>query len=329
MSTKIEWTGVTWNFLAGCDKISRGCAHCYALRDAIRLSRNPHPAISGRYLPTVDLERRQWSGVVTIDKARLALPLKWRKPRLVVVNSLSDLFHDEVPFETIAAAFGVMAATPRHTYQILTKRPARMREFFAWLDDRAAAGGLLYPHDSQQWRTMRLCFAAAQCLGIPVTDSGHSWPLPNAWLGVSVEDQQRADERIPLLLQCPAAVHWLSCEPLLGPMALRLPRACKARVGWVVAGGESGPRARPSHPDWFRSLRDQCVQAGVPFFFQQWGAWSPTAPATAQQRLVHLDGRIRAQDYQTPADDGWRAMGRVGKKAAGRVLDGRTWEEMP
>jgi protein gp37 len=264
--TGIEWTDRTWNPVTGCTKVSPGCEHCYAERIARRFTGSP--AFPDGF-------------AVTLHPERLGAPLRWRGSCRVFVNSMSDLFHPQVPSEFIARVFAVMAATPWHTYQVLTKRPARMR---ALLTQPA-----------------------------PVSE-GVGWPLPNVHLGVSAEDQKRAQLRIPVLLRTPAVLRFLSAEPLLGPLVLH--RRWLARdgssggIGWVIVGGESGPGARPMRPEWARSLRDQCQAAGVAFFFKQWGEWAPTPSPAAEPELA------------VP-------MVRVGRKAAGRLLDGRIWEEFP
>lgn len=291
--TRIEWTDATWNVVIGCDKVSRGCDHCYAIRTATRMTSNPNPKVSEPYAGTV--KAGEWTGRVNLIEDRLTLPLRWRKPRRVFVNAQSDLFHKSVADEFIARVFAVMALTPRHTFQVLTKRPARMRSLL---------------------RSVEFADLLGECIA-EVNDGraeySISFPLPNVHIGVSVEDQKTADLRIPILLDTPAAVRWLSCEPLLGPVdltdhvdrwreedggecdwghcseaavavrrdyshqdpvfACMLP-VCAAHRGldWVVVGGESGPGARPMHPDWARSLRDQCAATGVPFLFKQTGS---------------------------------------------------------
>jgi len=214
----------------------------------------------------------KWTGDVRLVPEHLADPLRWRRPRKVFVNSMSDLFHEKLTNEEIAAVFGVMAAAPRHTFQILTKRAKRMRDWFRWIERdgvsarepllscelHAARHGVIFPTGTKP----ALC-----------------WPLPNVWLGVSVEDQRRADERIPLLLETPAAVRFVSAEPLLGPVNLERYLPCLPPCGppidhgpalsWVIVGAESGPGARPMQEDWARSIRDQCAAAGVAFHFKQ------------------------------------------------------------
>ena len=268
--SKIEWTEVTWNPVVGCSPVSEGCRNCYAAKEAIRLAGNPHPAVRGAYQGTSEMRgtgsdrRAVFTGVVRCLPKRLDQPLRWRKPRRVFVNSMSDLFHPDVPFDFIDQVFAVMALTPQHTYQILTKRPERMAEYLEGdMDDLG----------------YRLCGAAAQFV---VGDPGPAppWPLRNVWLGTSVEDQAAADERIPHLLNTPAAVRFVSCEPLLGWVALdrwllesEPPHAPVVDgLGWIIAGGESGPCARPCSLLWIRELVEQGLFAGVPIFVKQLGA---------------------------------------------------------
>jgi protein gp37 len=253
-NSKIEWTDATWNPITGCTKVSAGCDHCYAERVTERF-----------HGPGSFAE-------VVLHPDRLDMPLRWRRPRRVFVNSMSDLFHDDVPEGFIGAVFEIMARAERHTFQILTKRHARMRAMLnRWATEGTVVDGgyLRAPHR-------------------PLGDIRWTAPLwtppANVWLGVSVEDQHWADIRIPALLDTPAAIRGLSCEPLLGPIDLRGAlgfsytddgtgeRIPVPSVDWVIVGGESGPGARPMHPDWARSIRDQCVQAGVPFFMKQTGA---------------------------------------------------------
>lgn len=359
MSTKIEWTDETWNPTLGCDKVSPGCDGCFAIRTARIRGGNPHPKIAQAY---AGLTKRtagglDWTGDVRVLPDRLDMPLHWRKPRKVFVDSQSDLFHDGVGTAFIARVFAVMAATPRHTYQVLTKRHGRMRS-------------LLGREDFRQKVRVEL----AELRGLMVGDVSLPWPLPNVWLGVSVEDQQRADLRIPALLGTPAAVRWLSCEPLLGPVDLTCGNvrpefhgpcdgycdgALLQGIDWVVVGGETGPTARPMHPDWARGLRDQCQNADVPFWFKQWGDHLPVPvfddpsmfggrafqdPRGGSRRSPIIRTRGRSGTFRggetrlmQPGD---RTRGcvmldedliavRVEKKAAGAELDGRTWQEFP
>lgn len=251
-ASSIEWTTSTWNPVAGCTKISSGCANCYAERMAKRLvaiaraaeERGSRPGRAANYANVVN-EHGRWNGRIFLDRSALADPTRWRRPRTIFVNSMSDLFHEDVPIEFIRDVFDVMNKCPQHTFQVLTKRPhvaARYSSELAW--------------------------------------------TPNIWMGTSVENAT-VTHRARSLRATGAAVKFLSVEPLLGPIA-RLP---VAGIDWVIVGGESGPGARPMEAGWVRRIRDRCVAAGVPFFFKQWGG--------------------------------------VNKKRAGRLLDGRTWDEMP
>ncbi|MFD0485156.1 DUF5131 family protein [Kineococcus sp. GCM10028916] len=239
--TSIEWTEVTWNPVTGCDRVSAGCDNCYAMVLAKRLKamgaekyqNDGNPVTSGPGFG------------VTVHPRALEQPLKWKSPKTVFVNSMSDLFHAKVPTSFVRDVFDVMKATPQHTYQILTKRPMRARKMADQLD----------------------------------------WPA-NVWMGTSVEEPGVLG-RIDELRRVPAAVRFLSCEPLLS----NLGEIDLQGIGWVIVGGESGHHARPVDPDWVTDIRDQCVDAEVPFFFKQWGGRTP--------------------------------------KANGRYLDGRLWDEYP
>lgn len=298
--TGIEWADATWNPVTGCDKVSPGCDHCYAETFAERWR-----GTEGHYF------ERGFDVQLRPDK--LDLPLRWRKPRRIFVNSMSDLFHDQVPDEYIARVFEVMALAPQHTFQVLTKRHARMRS----LVSRGLLDMIDDPNGDVRVKVPR-------------------WPLPNVWLGVSAENQQWAKIRGDALRATPAAVRFFSCEPLLGP----IDNLDLAGIGWVIVGGESGHGARPMHPDWARSLRDQCLAAGVPFLFKQWGEWRWTREAddyeyerahgdlypNAKWETVSPDGVVVADNIPQP---GFATMQRVGKKRAGRELDGRTWDQYP
>lgn len=206
MTTPIEWTDETWNPTDGCEVCSPGCANCYAMRFAGRFAKKGE-----RYHGLVSIAKNKraiWTGESRLDAGKLAKPLHWKKPRRIFVNSMSDLFYEGFTNEQIAAVFGVMAACPQHTFQVLTKRAKRMREWFEW------AGRLNL--DELQYTAIQ----ALRGTGAPLCSRGTTWPLPNVWIGVSVEDQERADERIPELLRTPAAVRFLSCEPLLGELDL-------------------------------------------------------------------------------------------------------------
>lgn len=270
-TTSIQWTDKTWNPVRGCSVVSPGCRSCYAMKQAHRFSGPGQPyegltKLSGRSGP-------QWTGQIRLVEDALLEPLRWRKPARVFVNSMSDLFHEGVPDRFLQDVFQVMSATPQHTYQVLTKRPERMRHWIA--------------------RT----FTGEVC--------------QNVWLGVSVEDQQRADERIPLLLQTPAAVRFVSAEPLLGPLDLApffdgvLTDFSKRDypLHWVIVGGESGPGARPCDVDWVRSIVHQCRASGVPVFVKQLGAkpagwWSNSLGP----RIGVLRNRKGGDPAEWPAD---------------------------
>jgi protein gp37 len=312
--TSIDWADRVWNPTGGCDRVSPGCDNCYALTMAKRLKgmgqakyqRDGDPRTSG---PGFGL---------TVHEDALRDPLKWRKPSKIFVNSMSDLFHAEVPDEFLAKVFAVMAAAPQHTFQILTKRHARMRslmnsEKFA---ERVAA------EMARLWNVDNVA---------PLRS-----PLPNVWLGCSVENQHWADIRIPALLETPAAVRFLSCEPLLGPLDLT---PYIHGIGWAIVGGESGPKARPMHPSWARQIRNQCVAADVPYFFKQWGTWvhDPIYDTSGRWRLVDRAGRVGpvpwsgwgrgSKDADWP---GWVPMHRASKAFPDhKTLDGFEWHEFP
>lgn len=385
-ATTIEWTDEVWNPTTGCDRVSPGCDRCYALPMAKRLKAMENTRIDLELLP---LSRAKYqadgdprtSGPgfgIAMHPDTLTAPFSWHKPRKVFVNSMSDLFHKGVSDEFIADVFAVMIATPQHTYQVLTKRAGRMRSLL-----------------SSDAHAERVAERLAKLWKVPHVAPLRG-PVENIWLGVSVEDQKRADLRIPALLDTPAAVRFLSCEPLLGPVNLDQPRCedhgrievvtddqnrewcgpCAADgftgelsfghwldplnggVDWVIVGGESGHGARPMHPNWVRTLRDQCDAAGVPFFFKQWGEWGPAPwrveradgePVEAYKARAEATGAthayaVWADDYghetYEPTSKPWSAertslgvehapIRRWGKKAAGRELDGRVHDGFP
>jgi protein gp37 len=296
--TKIEWTDATWNPVVGCRRVSEGCRNCYAKA----LHDKRHEAyLAGKRMPaqySMPFEQ------VQLMSERLDLPLRWRTPRRIFVNSMSDLFHDDVPFEFIDQVVDVVRRAFWHTFQVLTKRARRMIDWY------------------EHWI---------------VEINGGDYRLPlNLWLGVSVEDQRTADERVSELMCVHGARRFVSCEPLLGPVNLRQvvdaergrkldalggdDENMRGRLDWVIVGGESGAGARPMHPDWVRALRDQCRETGVPFFFKQWGEWVP---------LEHLPWVMgRTLRYRTMVLDGV-TMCRVGRALAGYVLDGEVWREVP
>lgn len=266
--TTIEWTDVAWNPIRGCSPVSAGCTNCFAMRQAHRFS-GPTQPYAG--LTELGPQGPRWTGMIALDHDALKRPLHWRKPKRIFVNSMSDLFHEEVPFEFVHRVFATIRQTPQHIYQVLTKRPERMREFIT---------DYLRPREALGWA------------------NGF---YRHVHFGVSIEDQATADVRIPILLQTPAAVRWVSAEPLLGPVDLGqivnpglaegqdfihalagYAWTCSgsdyidtcgigAHLDWVVVGGESGPRARRCDLAWIRSLRDQCQTAAVPIFIKQLG----------------------------------------------------------
>jgi protein gp37 len=390
-NSKIEWTDATWSPIRGrrrdtgkwgyhCERISPGCQNCYACR------------MNGRCLPAwgtgLDYTVPDRDLVeIYLDEAELEKPLRWNRPRRVFVESMSDLFGEWVPDEMIDRVFAVMALAPQHTFQLLTKRADRMRRYIVQTKARLSyfpptIGRQDAIREEIKRLNIELCKEQA-ILAVSGSWEAGALPLPNVWLGVSVEDQQHADERVPLLLQTPAALRFISAEPLLGPVNLRnlgvdmsTPiAACVARrrergevvteesianypptmgldcltgatvsgermssIDWVICSGESGPGARPMHPDWARSIRDQCEVADVPFFFKQQGEWQfGSSLKRAQDRVLLNDGTLLksdAEDASSEQRNNWpeyqpHMVARVGKKAAGRLLDGREWNEFP
>lgn len=305
-NTKIEWATHSFNPWWGCQRVSPGCEHCYA------------ETLAHRY------NYRVWGPAKTTSRRMMSdnywkQPLRWNKAAAaagqrarVFCASMADVFEDHPEVEAARARlFEVIEQTPHLDWLLLTKRPQNLESMLPWTSEHAGH------YRSRYW--------------------------PNVWIGTSVEDQRRADERIPILLQIPARVRFLSCEPLLGPVdisRLLVATPCwhcgnldgeagrcfcgvylKPEIHWVIAGGESGPGARPMHPDWARSLRDQCEAAGVSFFFKQWGEYGPVK----QSELKNLSDRVYAN--AKPAGD--TQVYKLGKHASGRLLDGRTWDEVP
>ena len=393
--SKIEWTDATWNPITGCTLVDEGCRNCYA---AHLITNWPaignHPSRKGLARKNANGESK-FTGEVRFNAQWLDQPLRWKKPRKIFVCAHGDLFHESVPDEWIDQIFAVMALAPQHTFQVLTKRPERAREYLS-----AFKG---YQHPGSRV-LVGLHFAREEAAGPPnasyYTRGGvapnerpkesplfHAthWPLPNLWLGTSISDQPSADLRIPELLATPAAVRFVSYEPALGPVdlacvapgqhlrgatsrehvvhalmggiwdkLLRVADVSGPGLDWVICGGESGPNARPMHPDWARSLRDQCAADDVPFLFKQWGEWLPLnqtqdgesdayyhpAPARdpeASRRCKYdnlclsTNGSAKplgvAGGYQTAAKGVFSHAGDmtifcIGKARAGRLLDG-------
>ena len=380
--TKISWADQVWNPITGCTKVSAGCTHCYAERMATRLASwmetpgqsmgdlvellkpvlddNPARAwamavteTTRAYAQGNDLAY-QAAGIpgmagypekpnqfkVTLHEDKLWEPGKWKTPQRVFVCSMSDLFHPDVPVSFIDKMFGVMADTPRHTYLVLTKRPERMKAYF----------------DQVEHINLGMWMLPSRTVGIL-----NRWPLPNVWVGTSVEGQKAAEERIPALLDTPAVVHFVSCEPMLGPVDLTnininenwawdvlrgwhtktgwadYQGGCK-RLDWVICGGESGPGARPMHPNWAGWLRDHCAKAKVPFLFKQWGEWIPDSQVWKDPYVPWETINQEAEKMLNHYPHLWLTHHefedhsfayRVGKKAAGRMLDGKLWDEYP
>lgn len=319
--TTIEWATKVWNPVRGCARVSAGCVHCYAERQAARFSGPGLPYEGLVRVHTKPDGRREprWTGDVGFFPEKLAEPLSWRKHERCFVNSMSDLFHERLAFEQIAAVFGVMAACPHIDFLVLTKRPERARDFMRWVDVSAPDFPTKRDNRGGTYRAPIVCVEHAWTIAHPwVPDMVlearwcDDWPLPNVWLGVSVEDQAAADERIPMLLDTPAAVRWVSYEPALGPVDFA-PLWCARhgsehvrfdppaqpwciecdeeighaewldsdalagrRLDWIVVGGESGPGARPFAIEWAARTIAQCRTAGVPVFVKQLGALTVT-----------------------------------------------------
>ncbi len=414
-ASKIEWTDRSdWNYLRGCTRVSEGCHHCYAEAIAARFS-GPGQPFHGFAERTKNGPR--WTGKVAAIPERLTLPLRWRKPARIFVNSAFDLFHEDVADDEIDRVFAVMALAPQHTFQLLTKRAQRMRVYLSALSknaDRDRANELPAYWQSRLANANQpgslpiskndVERALGFCAKFTYDQPTPAWPLPNVHLGVSVEDQATADARVPELLATPAALRFVSAEPLLGPIdftrlgtlevlrsalpqvaayheadvrpntisgmqiealgrpgqattfyqtpdhmggfAIRFPRPFP-RLDWIIVGGESGANARTMHPDWPRAIRDQCANAVVPFFFKQWGEW---IGADQWLREIQADGSrltVCGRALQTPLNfhdaqavaemsgapfqhqsDGSTLL-RVGRRRAGRLLDGREHNDLP
>ncbi|MFB6371571.1 MAG: DUF5131 family protein [Bradymonadaceae bacterium] len=334
----IQWTTETWNPTIGCRRVSTGCENCYAERMAARHANNPDtPQYDGIAEFTDDGPR--WSGEVKCLPEKLPEPLHWKKPRRVFVDSMSDLFHTDVPFEFVARIYAVAAMTPRHTYQILTKRPERARAFFDWVDAEhdeppdIAFHAHLFDDEGQ-------CAAANSIAGVLGDGYNVGWPPRNIWLGVSTENQQTADERIPTLLETPAAVRFISAEPLLESINLRWIETgettsldpldgwrrrsisdsdcavhgdelqyydvdeqymCNEHpaLDWVIVGGESGHDARPCRFEWIDQIRRQCEESDVPCFVKQLGS---------NPRMWNIDDGVHdapIEDFKGADPDEW------------------------
>jgi len=385
--TSIDWAKKSWNPIVGCSPASPGCTNCYAMSMAHRLTiiglagsmdengyfvrgTGPLDHYFGTTIKPIK-GRPHWTGKMNVaPDSVLVQPLTWRKPARIFVNSMSDLFHEAVPDSFIDRVFAVMAVAPQHDFLILTKRAARMRRYMTAMGTPTRIA--LAVRELPQVGPKPMVFSMG-------------WPLPNVWPGVSVEDQLRANERIPELLATPAAVRWVSGEPLLGPIELRsleapskvwpgdhhlgpgtecarqldalsgatgwvgnrltaleledLEEPRRPKLDWVVVGGESGPKARPMHPDWVRTIIRDCKASGTPLFFKQWGRWKPvldrdnddpdwqakytTWGRSPRHRWLNLAGGHGFHGERV------HVMAAVGKNAAGFEIDGQTYREFP
>jgi protein gp37 len=298
---KMEWWDRSWNVMTGCTSVSPACDNCYAA------------AMSKRFDGHFN---------VTLHPERLEAPMHWKKPQFVFVCNMGDLFHEYVPFEFIDKVFAVMALCPQHTFAVLTKRVEKMARYIQRLANHCTP---LEEYARSIGRTF-------QFQGMPLLP----WPLPNVGLMTTVENQKYADERISVLLGIPAAWHGVSYEPSLGPIVFTEEQLKK--LSWCVCGGESGPHARPMNPQWARDTRDQCKAAGVSFWFKSWGEWSPNF----SKHKGNVKEVAICQNGECSAPLGWSKNGwhlecsskhpilkRIGKRAAGRLLDGVEWLQRP
>ena len=317
----IEWTDATWNPITGCSVVSPGCTNCYAMKLAGTRLRN-HRSRAGLTKPTK--AGPVWNGVVRLNEGWLKQPMQWKRSRRIFVCAHGDLFHENVPDDWIDQVFAVMALSSRHTFQILTKRPDRMRDYVSRWFKRLSSLPVMVDHPTGRSRFSDLVDWAV----FPSI-------LPNVWLGVSAERQEEWDQRKDHLRLTPAAVRFASFEPLLGSIVELNPMS--AYLQWAIVGGESGLSSRLMHPSWARSLRDACTKAGVPFFFKQWGEFFPTDTTLAEFLHQSDDRRIGerivgANDFEGfPAHgvERFQVMRRLGKTAAGRLLDGVEHNGMP
>lgn len=323
--TGISWADATWNPVTGCTRVSEECSGCYAIRES---NRKQHLSAYAGVVARNDQDRLDWTGVVRTLPERLDQPIRWDRPRRIFVNSMSDLWHPDVPEQFVAETFAVMAASPQHSFRILTKRPQLMHRM---VNDRfygliCAALKRFLDGDNRVMAAAAGRLASRDGWELP-------WPLPNVVLGTSI-GVNRFAWRAEAIRQTPAAWRFLSLEPLLGP----LPSLDLTGIDLIVIGGESGPEARPMHPDWARDLRDRALSYGVRVHLKQWGEWTPGRPAgfgglsraDQARRMVTFqpDGtRYDPRRPETPNAPGMTTMYRAGKPAAGRLLDGRTWDD--
>lgn len=376
MPTKIEWCDETINPIRTadggyhCTKVSEGCQNCYAVPMNNRFgNKKPFNSTPAEFV---------------LNQKQLDKPFHWRNPRKIFVQSMGDLFHEDVPFELIDTVFAVMASCADHTFLLLTKRPMRMLEYMQRVSQGGPVAAAQYTEDmmnfhrqhiegyAEGWTPppppepeVRFIYTSAvkqeaadpewKSIFYNRTCHWRKWPLSNVWMGVTTENQAQYDDRTELLLQIPAAKRFVSVEPMLSPVDIKkylgIISGCKIHcpntkdtcrnhswecreahddkpgLDWIICGGESGPGARPMHPDWARGLRDQCQAAGVPFYFKQWGeycSWGQMPPQTYTEWGIWKD-KHHGDDFYSPDEPIWK----VGKKKSGRLLDGRTWEEFP
>jgi protein gp37 len=408
MATNIEWAQETWNPFRGCLKVSEGCKNCYAITTAHQLNTRFKNAgneaarkVAAKYeglTKVLTNGEKNWTGEVQVDYDTMMQPFKWKKGKRIFVNSMSDVFYEKISVADIAILFAVMFLTPQHTYMILTKRPERMNEVLNSSEFPAkvcVAVDMIRTFRSINHVTLCDDFGENEVKSIKDVMSeiktAHSlridktpietFPFKNIWLGVSVENQATADERIPLLLSTPAHIRFLSMEPLLGEVDLSRvgdfePKGLstmkfnclnakwnqikeglgeweekyakiKNKIDWVIVGGESGSKARPMNPLWVEHIQKCCEGASVPFFFKQWGEWSPNLPADNMKKLVDWaelakrpntqlrhcflgrSNKIVVPDVKVRYDELLYRMYKIGKHLAGRLLNGKEYNEFP
>lgn len=395
--SKIEWTDKTWNPIVGCKKVSDGCRNCYAMYVADRQDKQMHQEKYAGLVTVLNNKERNWNGEVKFVWEDLFKPLFWKKPCKIFVNSMSDLFYEKLTVEQIACIFAVFILAPQHQYMVLTKRAKRMSEI---LNSKEFVDKLHYVLQYVKWwygteiaarknpalkkypwsenekilEFIRKYYDENKSFnGLDGPEKVMSYgelkgmlPLPNVFLGVSVEDQKAADERIQWLLATPAHTRFLSCEPLLGPLDLghvkygniyvdcmkkinvqcwnESQTACKvhtAKIDWVIVGGESGRYARPMNREWALKLRDACISNNVPFFFKQWGEWvsldylevdavdSTFFYENPKRDLIHVIPNKRNPKLVHNWEEPLNISVKVGKKKAGRSLSGEYYNQFP